>query len=38
MAKEREAMVSFPPDAPGSSLDNAYLIPSDDDDDDDEET
>ena len=34
--EERENMVGFPPDAPGSSLDNAFLVPSDDDHDDDE--
>ena len=36
--EKREGVVGFPPNAPGSSLDNAYLIPSDNDDDDDEET
>lgn len=34
--EEREMMVEFPPDAPGSSFDNAFLISSDVDDDDDE--
>ncbi|RYP70408.1 hypothetical protein DL769_004970 [Monosporascus sp. CRB-8-3] len=35
---ERESTVEFPPDAPGSSLDNALWIPSDDDDDDDDDS